>query len=283
MPNFNTPSTFHVVNPSNPKVLIVGAGLGGLTLAILLEKASIDYEIYERSTTISSQGSAISLSVNVLPLMEQLGLLGDLEKIWKKVRGGVLYNESSNEECLEYISKTDLTEIEGISGYPTVIMSRPDLHALLLSRVPTHKIHLGKRVLSISQDDLGGVIIRTSDGMSHEGDILVGCDGAHSSIRQSLYKLMASKGPLPPSDTDDMKASHMSIHGTTRPMDFNIIPHSEDEASRCTAVIGYKKPQTWRCFEVPGNRFCWRVDVQLQSKASIQNETLKGGDWGTQS
>ncbi|KAF9994634.1 hypothetical protein BGZ80_007759, partial [Entomortierella chlamydospora] len=84
MPNFNTPSTFHVVNPSNPKVLIVGAGLGGLTLAILLEKASIDYEIYERSTTISSQGSAISLSVNVLPLMEQLGLLGDLEKIWKK-------------------------------------------------------------------------------------------------------------------------------------------------------------------------------------------------------
>ncbi|KAF9352022.1 hypothetical protein BGX26_010081 [Mortierella sp. AD094] len=283
MPNFNTPSTFHVVNPSNPKILIVGAGLGGLTLAILLEKASIDYEIYERSTSLKTLGSAISLSPNVLPLLEQLGLLDDLKEIWKKVRNAVLYNESGDADCLECLTISDFTEVEGLSGYPSVVMSRPDLHALLLSHVPTHKIHLGKRVLSISQDDQGGVIIRTSDGMTHEGDILVGCDGAHSSVRQSLYKLIASKGSLPNSDTEDLKVSHMSLHGTTRSMDPNIVPYSEDGYGRCTAVIGHKKPQTWRSFEVPGNRFCWRVDVQLQSKASMQSEAFRSTDWGTQS
>ncbi|KAF9202994.1 hypothetical protein BGZ49_006906 [Haplosporangium sp. Z 27] len=283
MPNFNTPSTFHVANPSNPKILIVGAGLGGLTLALLLERASIDYEIYDRFTSLSSVGSAISLAPNILPLFEQLGLLEGLKKIWKNVKNGVIYNESSDGDSLEYVATTEFTEIEALSGYPTVVMSRPDLHAFLLSQVPSHRIHLGKRVLSISQDDLGGVIIRTSDGMTHEGDIVVGSDGAHSSVRQSLYKLMSSKGSLPSSDMEDLKVCHMSIHGTTEPVDTRIVPESEDGYSRCNAIIGHKKPQTWRNFEIPENRFCWRVDVQLQSKSFEHTNAFRSTDWGSES
>ncbi|KAF9166064.1 hypothetical protein BGX21_009690 [Mortierella sp. AD011] len=69
-------------------------------------------------------------------------------------------------------------------------MSRPDLHALLLSHVPSHKIHLRKRVLSMLQSNENGVFVRTSDGSTHRCDILVGCDGAYSGVRQSLYSLM---------------------------------------------------------------------------------------------
>src|SRR4051812_41189881 len=103
-------------------------------------------------------------------------------------------------------------------------MSRPEFHALLISRVPAHKLHLGKRVLSISQDDETGVLIRTSDGMSHEGDILVGADGAYSSVRHSLYKQLASEGLLPSSDAEDLKVCHMSILGTSNPVDPTLIP-----------------------------------------------------------
>lgn len=62
------------------KVLIVGGGLGGLVLGILLERAGIDYLILEQSVLIRPYGSLIVISSLVLPLMEQLGLLDEIER-----------------------------------------------------------------------------------------------------------------------------------------------------------------------------------------------------------
>ncbi|KAG0033614.1 hypothetical protein BGZ81_007872 [Podila clonocystis] len=59
---------------SKPKVLIVGAGLGGITLGILLEKAGVPYKIIEKSTIVWPLGSAISLGPMVFSLLEQIGL-----------------------------------------------------------------------------------------------------------------------------------------------------------------------------------------------------------------
>ncbi|KAG0007378.1 hypothetical protein BGZ80_004728, partial [Entomortierella chlamydospora] len=48
-----------------PKVLIVGAGIGGLTLGAILEKANIPYEIFEKASTLKPLGSAISIGPSV--------------------------------------------------------------------------------------------------------------------------------------------------------------------------------------------------------------------------
>ncbi|KAG0223228.1 hypothetical protein BGX31_008634 [Mortierella sp. GBA43] len=267
------------------KVMIVGGGLGGLTLAILLERASIDYEVYERTTTSKAVGSATSLTPNVFPLFEQLGILDELEKISKKVRGCAVYKETDS-GCtgdLVQVGDSDLTDYKEVSGYHALIMARPDLHALLLSHIPTHKVHFGKRVLSISQNENNGVLIRTSDGKTHEGDILVGCDGAYSGVRQSLYKQMDNEGILPHSDAEELKVCHMSILGTTDPMDTTQMPSLMDELSRCDAIIGHNKPHTWRYFTVPGNRVCWRVDVQLESKSFTHSDAFKNSAWGSES
>ncbi|KAF9087107.1 hypothetical protein BGX27_003011 [Mortierella sp. AM989] len=283
MENINNSSTTHIANPSNPKILIAGAGISGLTLAILLEKASLDYEIFEKSTSLRALGSATTLSPNVLPLLEQLGLLEELKGIWKECRNAAMYKESADNENLEFLCQSDFAEHMELGGYPSVFMPRPDLQALLLAHVPSHKIHLGKRILSISQHITNGVLIRTSDGATHEGDILVGSDGAYSGVRQSLYKQMEKEGLLPKSDAEDMKVCHMSILGTTNPMDPSIVPHSKDGYGRVDSVIGYNKPHTWRYFEVPGNRFCWRVDVQLQSNSFVQSDAHENSDWGSES
>jgi len=71
-------------SPSKLNVLIVGAGLGGLTLAILLERAGISYHVYERQTEFKVLGSAIGFWTNILPLFEQLGLLDKLMAISKE-------------------------------------------------------------------------------------------------------------------------------------------------------------------------------------------------------
>ncbi|KAF9997165.1 hypothetical protein BGZ80_007065 [Entomortierella chlamydospora] len=240
MSDLKNSSTYHTPNPSNPKIIIAGAGLGGLTLAILLEKASIDYEILERATTLKPLGSAIALAPNVMPLLEQLGLMGELKGISMECMGGGIHRDSSDGRSLELLSKTDFSALKGLSGYASIIMSRPDLHALLLSHVPSHKIHLGKRVLSMSQSDDNGVLVRTSDGLTRECDILVGSDGAYSSVRQSLYNLMKKEGCLPSSDGEDMKVCDMSVLGTTNSIDPSIVPLSKDEFSRCDIVLGYK-------------------------------------------
>ncbi|KAF8982393.1 hypothetical protein BGZ46_001355 [Entomortierella lignicola] len=278
--NIDTSSAPYTPKPSNPKVLIVGAGLGGLTLANLLEKANIDYEVYERSTSLRALGSATSLSSNVLPMLEQIGLYEDLKAIWKETPHASIYNETENGD-LNLSWRSESIAFEEISGYPVALMSRPDLHSVLMSHIPSHKIHLGKKVLSISQSEETGVLIRTSDGMTHEGDILVGSDGAYSGVRQSLLKQMADEKLLPKSDEGDLKICHMSVLGTTKSIDTSIMPESKD--GRTFHVIGYNKPHTWRCFEVPGNRVCWRVDIQVGSDSSANSDAFKNFDWGTES
>lgn len=73
--------------PNRTKVLIVGGGLGGLLLAILLERAGIEYWVLEQSVLVRPIGSVIALSPLVLPLMEQLGLLEEIERLSKPVAG----------------------------------------------------------------------------------------------------------------------------------------------------------------------------------------------------
>ncbi|KAF9158096.1 hypothetical protein BGX21_011282, partial [Mortierella sp. AD011] len=60
------------LSPTNTPVLIVGAGIGGLTLGALLEKAGIEYRIFERAKEVKPLGSALSIGSNVMPVFEQL-------------------------------------------------------------------------------------------------------------------------------------------------------------------------------------------------------------------
>ncbi|KAG0007621.1 hypothetical protein BGZ80_004439, partial [Entomortierella chlamydospora] len=233
MSDLNNPSIHYTPNPSNPKIIIAGAGLGGLTLAILLEKASIDYEILERATALKPLGSATGLAPNLMPLLEQLGLLDELKKISLECMSGGIYKDSPNGESLDFLSKTDISALKEFSGYATVIMSRPDLHALLLSHVPSHKIILGS----------------------------VSCL-YHREVKMAYSSGL--EGCLPKSDGEDMKVCHMSILGTTNSIDPSIVPLSKDGFSRCDTVLGYKNPHSSDAFK--------NSDWGSESSGSIQED-----------
>jgi 2-polyprenyl-6-methoxyphenol hydroxylase-like FAD-dependent oxidoreductase len=123
-------------------------------------------------------------------------------------------------------------------------MNGADLHAILLKRVPGIKIRYGKRILSTMQDENNGVLIRTSDGNSYSGELLIGCDGTYSAVRQSLYKNLSKVGQLPRSDTEDLKVCHMLYVGMTNPMDPAMIPDLVNNDFYGCVVIGNDKPQT---------------------------------------
>ncbi|KAF9136066.1 hypothetical protein BGW39_008029 [Mortierella sp. 14UC] len=201
---------------NKPKVLIVGAGLGGLMLGALLEKSSVPYTIFERATTVKSFGSAMSIGPALLPLFRQLGIYEDLVAIGKYLSYMTDFNETR--QGLQPLRPMDMRPIEELTGYAYYIVARPKLYDLLLKLVPADKIHFGNRVLNITEEE-DKVTVHLSNNGTFEGDIVVGADGAYSAVRQRMYEQLKAKGELPLSDQEELPFSTTCLVGQTKVLD----------------------------------------------------------------
>lgn len=117
-----------------------------------------------------------------------------------------------------------------------ILFSRPQMHQLFLSKIPKEKLHLGKKIESIEDND-EKVTIHCADGSSASGDILVGADGAYSSVRTSLFKTMAEKGLLPETDKKELSVGHICMVGTTKPLDDSKYEALKDNYSHFERVM----------------------------------------------
>ncbi|KAF8923629.1 hypothetical protein BGZ58_002718, partial [Dissophora ornata] len=138
----------HTEGSSQPTVMIVGAGLGGLMLGILFERINIPYHIYERASELRALGSVMTLGPNILPVFEQLGLLEEFEGISAPCPSLDLYNSKT-----EKLGAIDLRGHKAASGYENFLFARPRLYELMRKQVPAHKISLNKKVVSTEEKD----------------------------------------------------------------------------------------------------------------------------------
>ncbi|KAG0079271.1 hypothetical protein BGZ90_003109 [Linnemannia elongata] len=219
-----------------PKVLIVGAGLAGLTLGMLLHKANIPFEIYERAAEVKPLGSAMAFSATTANLFKQCGIYDEFVSISKLSSVLNVCNEQRESEYKIDFRGHD--EMFGAKGY---IVTRPKLYDLLLRQVPQERIHLGKKILSM-ENGVNGVLIRCSDGSEAEGDILVGADGAYSAVRQNLYAKMLKDKRLPPSDALPLPFSTVCLVGQTRPLTPEEFPDVALEECQFRNVVGNNRP-----------------------------------------
>ncbi|CAO3568032.1 unnamed protein product [Mortierella alpina] len=218
-----------------PHVLIVGAGLSGLLLAILLEKANISYEVFERRKDFRPVGSAVSIPASVLPIVHVPDKVKD-----KAVESHGLY----------------------------IIVPRPCLYHLLYNQIPPHKLRTSKRIVSLLQDH-EGVMIRAADCTSYHGDILVGADGASSSVRQELNKSLEKKGIR----QKFAAISHNILCGVTGPLDPKQYPGVDDEHSNVTFIQSKSTPHSWATFTVRNNAICC---YDLMAKEVYEFKTIYG-------
>ncbi|KAF9190695.1 hypothetical protein BGZ51_008337 [Haplosporangium sp. Z 767] len=267
-------------NSPKPKVLIVGAGVAGLTLAILLHKADIPFEIFERASTIKALGSALTLGVNIIPLFKQIGIYDDFVAEGKPFREILAFNEQ--QELIISMDMKPLVEMGGDEGY---VIARPDLHRLLMRHVPAERVHMGQRVESIQQDEHGVKVI-FADGTSHQGDILVGADGAYSVVRKSLYQQLKMDKKLPASDEEPMPFNYICLVGQTKPLDPEEYPQVTDPLSQFHSILG-ESCYTWATFTTKKNTICWMVMYYIsnQSKGAKSNSNSNSNnicesDWG---
>ncbi|KAG0366967.1 hypothetical protein BGZ54_004618 [Gamsiella multidivaricata] len=251
------------------KVLIVGAGLGGLTLGLLLDQAGIPYIILEKHAgDLVPLGSSISLNQTIQPLLEQLGMLPELEAISKPIGSLTFLKES--------MSKIGALDLNSDS---VRIMDRPSLYKLLLSRIPPENVITGKRVCDIEQNEKG-VLVRCSDTSVFEADILVGADGAYSNVRRCLYRDLRMSNLLPKSDMAPLAFDHHCLVGVTDPIDPIYFPDLSKDTCDMMVVIGKDKPYSWWLIPLKKNRIAWRVTYNLPSTQIRQEHHIRSSDWG---
>ncbi|KAG0310431.1 hypothetical protein BGZ97_012561 [Linnemannia gamsii] len=274
---------------AKPKVLISGAGVGGLTLALILEQVGYEYEVFERASKIKPLGAAMSFSHNVAPAMIQLGIYDEFLQISKTMASMDLFQEQSTEGAAQDaydepqlqaaqvgtdsevvpLTTVHFAQMTAMTGYPIRIFPRPKFFELLLSRLPAHKIHLDKKIVNVTQDlqedGVDGITIHCADETTYRGDILVGADGAYSAVRRSIYKQAAAENKLPAQDLENLNLGYVTMVGTTDPLDLKMFPEVEDNACLHFRTVGQNKPHTWSTFTVPDNRIAWSINAQVDS------------------
>ncbi len=167
------------------KILIAGAGIGGLTAASCLMKAGYAVEVYEQAPELSEIGAGIQLSANAMHVLNYLGLGEAIAKL--SVRpGAYVFRLHDTGEIIGQFPLAE--EHERLNGAPYNQLHRADLHDLLAAKArefDENVVRLNRRVVGFEETG-GGVKLLFGDRSHAEGDLLLGADGVKSSVRAQI-------------------------------------------------------------------------------------------------
>ena len=155
------------------RVIVVGAGMGGLTAALALRHAGFQFEVYDRVRELTPAGAGISLWPNGVKVLNRLGLGSALASIGGSM-DHICYRAKAG-EVLTHFSLEPLVQAVGQRPYP---VARTDLQALLLGAVGASSVHLDATCVGVEQDEAGATAL-FADGRRATGDLVVGADGTH--------------------------------------------------------------------------------------------------------
>jgi 2-polyprenyl-6-methoxyphenol hydroxylase-like FAD-dependent oxidoreductase len=165
-------------------VLIVGAGIGGLTLALELHAKGIACRVYESAPEIKAVGVGVNILPHASAILADLGLEAALAKAAIETQEAAFFNRFG-----QLIYKEPLGRRAGYRT-PQFSIHRGDLQAVLLdavkARLGPDRLQLGWHCLGFEQDD-AGVTLRFRDRGAVKGRYAIACDGIHSVIRRQLY------------------------------------------------------------------------------------------------
>lgn len=171
------------------KVIIAGAGVGGLTTALMLHARGIDCEIFEQADAIRELGVGINTLPHAIKELAELGLLERLDAVAIRTYE-LFYTNRFGQEIWREPRGLD-------AGYdvPQFSIHRGRLQGVIYqavrARLGESRIHLNCRLGSFTEDDASVTAYFFDRGGAHRatarGDALIGADGIHSLVREKFY------------------------------------------------------------------------------------------------
>jgi 2-polyprenyl-6-methoxyphenol hydroxylase-like FAD-dependent oxidoreductase len=173
-----------------PRAVVAGAGIGGLSTAIALRQRGVDVTVLERAGELREIGAAIGVQSNAVIALRRLGLADQLLEVGVPI------------ERYEYVdwrgrklASWPQGEIARSIGEPTVVVHRAELQSVLRSALPAEALRLGATCTGFTADgEAGSVLVQSTTRQAADGqvatdepaDLLVGADGLRSRIRAQL-------------------------------------------------------------------------------------------------
>ena len=167
------------------KVIIVGAGIGGLTAAAQFLQRGFSVRVYEQASVLAEVGAGIQSSSNAVKVLYDLGLKKELDAFAVRPQA-FEYRRYDTAELMHRIPLGQAHEYA--FGAPYFHLHRADLHELLartVHRLDPDCITLNAKAEKYEESDQG-VSLSLIDGRVLHGDVLIGADGIKSAIRAQI-------------------------------------------------------------------------------------------------
>jgi salicylate hydroxylase len=172
-------------------ITIIGAGIGGLTAALALQRRGFKIEVSERGPEIRELGAGIMVSRNARRALRDL----EIDTALEACSSGAQVSYICNYETGQAERKAWDSSISDKYGSSVLQVHRGDLHDLLIRAVRANDadaLYAGHEFVNLEQD-ADGVTVSFANGARARGDALIGADGNASAVRSRLFPGEAPK------------------------------------------------------------------------------------------
>ncbi len=167
----------------SPSVAIIGGGIGGLAACLALHRRGIAATVYEQSSRLSEIGAGLTLSPNALRAFRALGVEREILAVGWQAAHQVIRSWRSGRVIARQSRHAGVAERYGASF---LTIHRADLLDVLAGALPDGAVRLDAACTGVTMTGRAAVA-RFADGSEIEADAVIGADGIHSAVRESLF------------------------------------------------------------------------------------------------
>ncbi|KAG0376313.1 hypothetical protein BGX24_007928, partial [Mortierella sp. AD032] len=218
--------------------------------------------------------SALNFNATTAGIFRQCGIYDEIVAMSKHTYSIQVGNENREIDFIMDFGRQE--ELVGSTGF---MVERHRFYDLLLHQIPKDRIHRGKKMVSTIEMS-NGIRIEFQDGTRAEGSILVGADGAYSTVRKNLYDRLREEKRLLASDNVPLPYSSVALVGRTLPLDAADFPNVASQECQFINVLGHNKPYSWVFVTTTNGVVCWMVIKYLSGQMSKESTDERNEDWG---
>lgn len=168
---------------SEPRAVVVGSGIGGLTAAVALRQTGWQVIVLERADSLEPVGAGIGLAPNAQRALDVIGLGDEIRELAAWQGEGGMRNPAGR-----WLSRANSAAAADRFGGPLVMLHRATLIERIAARLPAGVVRTSAAASLVDAGEADGrrAVVSTPDG-EIQADLVIGADGIHSAMRQTLF------------------------------------------------------------------------------------------------